>query len=1077
MNTDDIREKLVQVDPKLASYFDSLSENERSWVLRGLSELIKDNKSLSMDFLEQIDYDRKPVSIEQFLDDPYYLGTIDMWPRWRQELLHVFNPKNEINEVIIGGAIGCGKCMAEGTLVYTDSGLIPIDYIVKNKLYVRALTESGYRTIKEYHDEGITDTIKITTRHNHFVEGRPNHRIRILDKNGDIVWKPLSDIRTGDTLVEQPNKKFGDIRFGSRPAELLGWIVAEGNRILGNRDGTYSGWGITVSTEEGDYVYDLIEECKDVFNYRIGKRVPIGNAVRMYMGGGKLIDILKPSKSKDKEVPADILMADRESICGFLRGYFSGDGYSNTSDCSVTTVSEKLCRQVRVLLTSLGIECSVGIKPARYRKDGMVITTGTSYTIRIVGQKAQIDFMNMVGFMHKRKQDILRDRCQKYNRNCDHAFSFRLSKEAIKKIQNTQPKYADGEAPKGYNKNTSPSKKISRGQRQNISVRLLNEVLVRGNLPDNLVRLASRELLFDTVKSTENSKAHCYDLSIEGDPSYIGDGFISHNTFDAMIMVLYKLYQLSCLKDPASHCGLAKGTPIVFGIYNATLKLTDVGMGSLNALLNNCPYFKENFWYKELYSELLFPKNIKVMTGSHSFHSLGSNLMVLAIDELNFHMQTKKEAKSKVIEEKGKIHELVQQTSRRVESRFATYGLIIHISSTKTSNSYLELRKKEVRGNKHVYIIEGPQWEFQPPRGRRESGKTFRFVVGNKLIKPYCLDTVIDLGHRKFEIVSGGDTPRNIRVINVPVEDYRAFYEGPIGALRDIAGIPSESVNPFFPRGQPVAQAGRPWDEIPHPFIEGMGAKWSTPMKIDLQTKNLIQDYVIRDVFLTVRSSKEIPRRMPHSPRYIHVDIGRNGDALGISMCHPTKAIVKQVKSETGDMIRNMELEIEHDFNLQIKPDGDEVDWEKIREFIIWLREKGFLIRKVTYDSPASAGEIQYLKKSGIDAVYLSLDKKPDMYYVFKTMLNEGRVSWARNEVLEDELLALEIMEDDKIDHPSSGSKDLSDAACGSVWNCTQDPEIGTLITPMNVNEVTYQDKILNHVKSLVDEKLTKGDN
>ena len=48
--------------------------------------------------------------------------------------------------------------------------------------------------------------------------------------------------------------------------------------------------------------------------------------------------------------------------------------------------------------------------------------------------------------------------------------------------------------------------------------------------------------------------------------------------------------------------------------------------------------------------------------------------------------------------------------------------------------------------------------------------------------------------------------------------------------------------------------------------------------------------------------------------------------------------------------------------------------------------------------------------------------------------LTEERLHGPKIQLLIDELLQLRIMKD-KVDHPRKGSKDLSDAVCGAVYN------------------------------------------
>ena len=72
----------------------------------------KDKAEISaLKALRDVDYIRTPPTPEEFLTDPKYLGPITprIYPKWKEELLYVLDPKNEIYLHIIGGAIGIGK--------------------------------------------------------------------------------------------------------------------------------------------------------------------------------------------------------------------------------------------------------------------------------------------------------------------------------------------------------------------------------------------------------------------------------------------------------------------------------------------------------------------------------------------------------------------------------------------------------------------------------------------------------------------------------------------------------------------------------------------------------------------------------------------------------------------------------------------------------------------------------------------------------------------------------------------------------------------------------------------------------
>jgi hypothetical protein len=72
------------------------------------------------------------------------------------------------------------------------------------------------------------------------------------------------------------------------------------------------------------------------------------------------------------------------------------------------------------------------------------------------------------------------------------------------------------------------------------------------------------------------------------------------------------------------------------------------------------------------------------------------------------------------------------------------------------------------------------------------------------------------------------------------------------------------------------------------------------------------------------------------------------------------------------------------------------------------------------------------LKMIGIQTETLSVAKKH--YDDMAMLVGEERIIGPSIKLLTDELLQLRIIRD-KVDHPRKGSKDLSDAVCGSIYN------------------------------------------
>jgi len=119
---------------------DSLSDEERKIIEHILSELKTDGRSSTLQNLWEMDYERMPVSLEQFITDEYYLGSVgvDLYPLWKKELNHVHDPKNEICELVLRGSVGSGK---------TTAAVISLLYKI-HQLICLANPQKHYRLMK-----------------------------------------------------------------------------------------------------------------------------------------------------------------------------------------------------------------------------------------------------------------------------------------------------------------------------------------------------------------------------------------------------------------------------------------------------------------------------------------------------------------------------------------------------------------------------------------------------------------------------------------------------------------------------------------------------------------------------------------------------------------------------------------------------------------------------------------------------------------------------------------------------------------------------------------------------------------
>jgi len=122
------------------------------------------------------------------------------------------------------------------------------------------------------------------------------------------------------------------------------------------------------------------------------------------------------------------------------------------------------------------------------------------------------------------------------------------------------------------------------------------------------------------------------------------------------------------------------------------------------------------------------------------------------------------------------------------------------------------------------------------------------------------------------------------------------------------------------------------------------------------------------------------------------------------------------------------------------------VDFNKIEDFIIWLKNNGFWIRRVTFDGWQSAGSIQAMKTFGISAGVRSVEKSIIPYRILSSVMGGRKMSIPPHNYLQLELGELVYKTgEDKVDHPAAfadgrrGTNDIADALAGATYECIID--------------------------------------
>jgi hypothetical protein len=189
------------------------------------------------------------------------------------------------------------------------------------------------------------------------------------------------------------------------------------------------------------------------------------------------------------------------------------------------------------------------------------------------------------------------------------------------------------------------------------------------------------------------------------------------------------------------------------------------------------------------------------------------------------------------------------------------------------------------------------------------------------------------------------------------------------------------------------------------------------------------------------------PRVNPGAPRFIHADLAKTNDCVGLACSH-LYGFRRVDHVDNQGKAQQIQMPVVYfDFLLQIKPPkGSEIDFTKIISFIFFLRHIGVPVVEVTFDRFQSTHSQQILKKAGFESREISMDRSPAAYMGFKEAVMSSCCFFYDYEPLLDELAQLQVLRKVprgeqtvskvKIDHPPGGSKDVADAVAGSYFAC-----------------------------------------
>ena len=313
------------------------------------------------------------------------------------------------------------KCLVKETLVSTRDG---IKRLKELKIRDKILTDEGYFNVEGVHENGEQIVYEVLTNRGYTLKGTAEHRLLVVENNGEFTWRQIGGLKEGDWIVMKPseklyggNNKLPNFKYNAKPrlnsgcfkeqkiklpkkltpelAKLIGIYIGDGSR---HRDGIRFSVG-GKDTEMVQIIKNLSEtifEKKASVCHTLNKGYEVSILSVIVKKWFESLGVTKPS-AREVNIPKIIFKATEDVICAFLGGLFSTDGCVRENGHMILTTSSKmLSEELQSLMFYIGIPTHRRYYPST-----------RSFQISICTKEGFIKFKQKINFLLTRQKKRL----------------------------------------------------------------------------------------------------------------------------------------------------------------------------------------------------------------------------------------------------------------------------------------------------------------------------------------------------------------------------------------------------------------------------------------------------------------------------------------------------------------------------------------------------------------------------------------------------------------------------------------------------------------------------------------------
>lgn len=481
----------------------------------------------------------------------------------------------------------------------------------------------------------------------------------------------------------------------------------------------------------------------------------------------------------------------------------------------------------------------------------------------------------------------------------------------------------------------------------------------------------------------------------------------------------YLMYRIMCLKNPMEFYHLKLTEKIVFAFMNIKLDLAkEIAISKFQKTIQMSPWFmtKGTMTQKDNQPYWVPPEPLFVVVGSQSDDVIGKPIYFAFFDEISFIRN------QDIDKQKQKAKDMIDTALGGMSTRFIHDGknptLLVVASSKRSEQSFMESYIKLLAENEkdNTLVVDKPVWEVKPKGTYKD--EYFYIGLGNKFLDNVVIpDSDINILDTYKE--------KGYKIVKAPIDFRSKALEDLERMLCDYAGISSFSSNKYMSATI---------------INDCINEEFKNPFPDIIETGNGKDDKL---EYYNMFNMSLIPKHLMSKPLYVHLDMSISGDMTGIA---GVWIIGKKVSTDENNQSKDLSFQLA--FSTSIKaPKGHQVSFAKNRNFIRWLKEAGFRLKGISYDTFQSYDTGQQLQAEGFNCEILSVDRCNANhvcvpYQYFKSTIYEKRITMYRSNRLFDEMVDVERnINTGKVDHTPNYHKDVLDAVVGATFTASKNAE------------------------------------